>query len=862
MSGTITGSTGILTSTNTIVAKSGSSSAILAGTNGLSKTTSGTVILSADNIYTGNTTVSAGTLSVTGTLADVTDVNVLVFATYNVASDDTIDGLSGAGNVSINSSRTLTVGGNNESSTTFSGQISGAGSLTKIGTGTQILSGTSNYSGATTINAGRLQVDGSISSNVTVNSSGTLSGSGSITGNVSGDGIVAPGASAAGQLTINGNFTQSSASRLNIEIGGTSAGSQFDCLVVNGTVTLGGVLNLNLISAFVPAPTQTFRIIDNDAADAVNGIFTGKAEGSLTMVDGTQLKITYIGGTGNDVVLSVPTPDIIVNSATTNGLTNLALQYQIVEAAIWAPMTVRFLKTVGLVDTLLTSLLISNPADLIIGTHTLNYAIGSDVKLPGAGFAEDTSDYSLKVILDPANEFPETDAHPINEDNSLTFSASYVGSKVLYVNLGSADDVVTVTYPATRTGNTNLTTSGSLSLNQNYGYETVTQVRVRTHGGDDIYSVVNLGNLTNRPALIIGGDGNDTLSGGTGADTIFGGDGADIISGLKGNDSLDGGAGTDRFQETADVNFVLSNTQLTGLGTDTHTGFELVQLTGGTSAKKFTTSDFTGTVNLIGGGGEDTVIAAKNSNFTLTDTSLTTADGMSVSLTGITKATLTGGDGDNRFDLSAWTKAATLTGGNGSDTIVMNRDTDMTLSSKSLMTAGYGTIKLTTFDNAELTGGASNNSFTVSTWVGIGILDGGGGTDTVVATRNTNFTLTNSRLQTADSLNVQLVNIEAARLTGGKANNTFTLTGWSGSGSITGGGGVDSLIATLDHGATLSDRQLIVTGGMSMSISALTLAVLTTDISDQVDITTGWQSTSLEHTATQSILNLRRSTGR
>lgn len=879
-SGSITGTTGILTSTNNIVAKSGSSSAILSGTNGLFKTTAGTVTLSANNQYTGNTTVGAGTLIVTGTLTDVTDVSVLLGATYNVANSDTIDGLSGAGNVTVNASQTLTIGGNNESSTTFSGHISGAGSLTKIGTGTQILSSSNTYSGATIINAGRLQVDGSISSNVTVNAAGTLSGFGSIIGNVSGAGTVAPGASAAGLLTINGDYTQSPTSTLNIELGGTTVGTQFDRLVVNGTATLGGKLELSLINGFVPAPSQleVFRILDNDAADAINGIFAGKPELYLIMVDGTQVRITYVGGTGNDIVLSVPTPDIIVNSVTTNGLSTLTLQYQILESAIPNPMTVRFLKSVGLVDTLLTSLTISNPTDLVIGTHTLNYTIGSlanQVKLPGAGFAEDMSDYSLNVILDPANEFPELDAHPFNEDNSLTFSATYVGSKTLYVNLGAADDVVTMTYPSTRTGNTNLLwqirTPNPMApsqflyptvVNQDYAYDSITQIRLRTHGGDDSFSVANFGKLTNRATLVIGGEGNDSLSGGTGVDTILGGSGNDTISGQKGNDSLDGGAGSDVLQESSDVNYVLSDTQLTGLGTDSHTGFELVQLTGGAGGKKFTVSGFTGTANLIGGGGADTIVAVKNADFILTNTNLSTSDNMTVSINGFTKATLTGGDGSNEFDVSAWTRMATLTGGNGSDTIIVTRDANMTLSNKSLMTSGYGTIKLATFEDAELTGGDSDNVFTVSAWVGTGTIDGGDGNDTIVATRNFNFTLSDVHLQTSDGLNVDLVSIEAARLTGGKGSNTFTLENWSGTGSITGSGGTDTLIATLDNDSTLSDRQLVVDSGMSMSISALTLAVLTTDLSTEVLVSSGWQSTSLERTATEAILNLRRNSGR
>ncbi|NCA25248.1 MAG: hypothetical protein EBS91_11795, partial [Betaproteobacteria bacterium] len=65
-SGNITGTTGVLTSTGTFEMQSGSVSAILGGTSALNKTTTGTVTLSGQNTYTGLTTVSEGTLTLSG----------------------------------------------------------------------------------------------------------------------------------------------------------------------------------------------------------------------------------------------------------------------------------------------------------------------------------------------------------------------------------------------------------------------------------------------------------------------------------------------------------------------------------------------------------------------------------------------------------------------------------------------------------------------------------------------------------------------------------------------------------------------------------------------------------------------------
>ncbi len=139
---------------------------------------------------------------------------------------------------------------------------------------------------------------------------GSLVGSGTVRGDVVNSGTVAPGNSP-GCITVNGNYDQSSAGNLNIEIAGTSPGtgcdssSQFDRLVVNGTVSLGGTLTRSLINNFIPATGNSFKIIDNDGTDAVNGTFQGLAEGATFALGIVTIQISYVGGTGNDVVLTV-----------------------------------------------------------------------------------------------------------------------------------------------------------------------------------------------------------------------------------------------------------------------------------------------------------------------------------------------------------------------------------------------------------------------------------------------------------------------------------------------------------------------------------------------------------------------------
>ena len=70
---------------------------IIAGSNNLTKSGDGILLLSGANTYSGDTIISDGTLQTTGTLADTTDVSVSSGAIYDVDATDTIQSLSGAG---------------------------------------------------------------------------------------------------------------------------------------------------------------------------------------------------------------------------------------------------------------------------------------------------------------------------------------------------------------------------------------------------------------------------------------------------------------------------------------------------------------------------------------------------------------------------------------------------------------------------------------------------------------------------------------------------------------------------------------------------------------------------------------------
>jgi fibronectin-binding autotransporter adhesin len=138
-----------------------------------------------------------------------------------------------------------------------------------------------------------------------VSNGGVLKGSGTVGElNVNDGGKVAPGLSPGCLNT--GNLTFVSGSAYDFELGGATECTEYDRISVTGTVDLGnGTLNTLLINDFKPTVGNIFTIISNDGADAVTGTFDGLAQGATFTISGYVLAVSYTGGDGNDVVLTV-----------------------------------------------------------------------------------------------------------------------------------------------------------------------------------------------------------------------------------------------------------------------------------------------------------------------------------------------------------------------------------------------------------------------------------------------------------------------------------------------------------------------------------------------------------------------------
>ena len=230
-------------------------------------------------------------------------------------------------------------------------------------------------------------------------------------------------------------------------------------------------------------------------------------------------------------------------------------------------------------------------------------------------------------------------------------------------------------------------------------------------------------------------------------------------------------------------------------------------------------------------GSSDRLIVRKDANQVLTNTAFTASDGTNLTLANLTAASLSGGASANTFNLSGWTGTANIDGGGGSDTLIGPTQTNAWEITGGNTGSINGSIDFQNVPN--LIGGPSDDVFTFDAGASITEVSTVGQEPTRLTfqrsqrrrastcpsresrasaartlrsrhsseapTARTRFrahtdTTFNVTSLNAGNLNGEIAFSNFAILTGGSGNDTFKFAnGATITGSINGGGGVNTL---------------------------------------------------------------------
>lgn len=142
-------------------------SGVISGQGRFEQMGAGTTVLSADNSWSGGTTISSGTLQIGngGTSGSVVG-DILNEGTLQFDRSDDV---------------------------TLSNMVTGSGDVVQLGSGKLTLNGDQVYTGATRVENGTLQINGSVQSDTAIAAAGTLTGEMKIVGSLTNSGTLRPG---------------------------------------------------------------------------------------------------------------------------------------------------------------------------------------------------------------------------------------------------------------------------------------------------------------------------------------------------------------------------------------------------------------------------------------------------------------------------------------------------------------------------------------------------------------------------------------------------------------------------------------------------------------------------------------------
>jgi hypothetical protein len=213
-----------------------------------------------------------------------------------------LDRLVISGTVALGSF-TLTLSAASGSVIEQDGAISGTGGVTVSGSGVAFLNSPCSYSGPTNITGGSfLAVSLNTASVVTVSAGLLQFANGDTVGpvTVNSGAQIYCGGGGSNQIGNVTSLTLQSGSHLNMSLYSVSNYGQLNA---SGPVSLGGAI-LDLGWAFTSSTGNAFTIINNTGVGAITGTFSSLPEGATFTQNGRNYQITYIGGSGNDAVVT------------------------------------------------------------------------------------------------------------------------------------------------------------------------------------------------------------------------------------------------------------------------------------------------------------------------------------------------------------------------------------------------------------------------------------------------------------------------------------------------------------------------------------------------------------------------------
>jgi hypothetical protein len=348
--------------------------------------------------------------------------------------------------------------------------ISGNFSLTPItaNPGLTTISG-ANTNTTTNVTTGVVQISNTQSTNYVV-SGGTLKGTGAIGSlTATGTGIIAPGNSP-GKVTTT-SLSLISTNTLQIEIQGASstpvAGTDYDQIVVGstGTVNLGGA-TLNLSSTFTGNQGTVFTIIDNQGNSSISTTFNGLAEGAFIQANGRAYQISYVGGNGNDVTLTVYNLPSVTSFNPTIGKTGTPV---VITGSNFTNVSqVSFNGTVQPTYTVdsPTQITTTIPSGATTGTISITTI---------AGTATSSSSITIDNTAPTLNISASPGSLKANETSAITFTFSEVvtgfSSSIITVTNGTITNPVASSsrvYTAVFTPTLGIKADGTISVSNNY----------------------------------------------------------------------------------------------------------------------------------------------------------------------------------------------------------------------------------------------------------------------------------------------------------------------------------------------------------------------------------------------------------